>query len=184
MQLAREHSGATEEHTDIRLGVLVDDRAEHAIPVGATEVRGGPEARDRVLLRADVLHDELGEDVAIEASGKGETEPIADNETEEGRALNRRVVVTVVLMCVVAVVVFQLMALTLASVVLVLVLVFVVFVRMNMLVVLLTVLVVVLVAVAVVLEGVLVLAPVLELTSVVLVLVLVSALELRRPTGA
>ena len=59
MQLAREHSGATEEHTDIRLGMLVDDRAEHAVPVGATEVRGGPEARDRILLRADVLHDDV-----------------------------------------------------------------------------------------------------------------------------
>jgi len=45
---------------------------------------------------ADALHDELGDDVTIEASGKGEAVPIADNDTEKGRTLNRRVVVTVV----------------------------------------------------------------------------------------
>lgn len=59
MELPGEHGGAAEEHADVRLGVLLRNRAEHAVPVRAAKVRRGTEARDCVLLRADVLHDDV-----------------------------------------------------------------------------------------------------------------------------
>ncbi len=59
MKLLREDRGAAEEHADVRLGVLLRDRAEDAVPVRAAEVRRRAQARDRVLLRADVLHNDV-----------------------------------------------------------------------------------------------------------------------------
>lgn len=42
------------------------------------------------------LRKALGEDVKVTTAGKGQDQPIADNESDEGRKLNRRVEITVV----------------------------------------------------------------------------------------
>ena len=42
-------------HADVRLRVLLRGRAEHAVPVRSSEVRGRTQRRDRVLLGTDVL---------------------------------------------------------------------------------------------------------------------------------
>jgi OOP family OmpA-OmpF porin len=49
-------------------------------------------ARGQAVL--DALRAELGPDVQITATGRGETEPVADNGTAEGRARNRRVTIS------------------------------------------------------------------------------------------
>lgn len=89
------------EELDQLLATLEEQGPQKLTVVGHTDDVQSAEHNQKLSERraetiADVLHDELGDDVTIEASGKGETEPIADNDTEEGRALNRRVVVTVV----------------------------------------------------------------------------------------
>ena len=68
---------------------------------GHTDAVGSEEANQRLSEgRANAVRDELikrGIDpTRIEAEGKGENEPIADNATEEGRAKNRRVEFTII----------------------------------------------------------------------------------------
>ena len=68
---------------------------------GHTDAVGSDEA-NQILSegRANAVRDELiKRGIAaerIEAEGKGESEPIADNATEEGRAKNRRVEFTII----------------------------------------------------------------------------------------
>jgi outer membrane protein OmpA-like peptidoglycan-associated protein len=64
--------------------------------IGHTDKQGEP--KDNLSLsvkRSRAVYDYLaGKDVATDRmkfAGKGDTEPLEDNETEEGRALNRRV---------------------------------------------------------------------------------------------
>ena|SRR5699024_7834618 len=89
------------EELDQLVASLMDHDPQQLTVVGHTDDVQSAEHNQALSERraetiAGVLEDELGDGVTIEASGKGETEPIADNETEDGRALNRRVVVTVV----------------------------------------------------------------------------------------
>ncbi|GAB3045430.1 OmpA family protein [Sediminivirga luteola] len=44
---------------------------------------------------AEALREGLGPNVYVDSEGRGETEPVADNDTEEGKELNRRVVVSI-----------------------------------------------------------------------------------------
>lgn len=67
---------------------------------GHTDNVGSDQANQRLSEgRANAVRDEIiRRGIAaerIEAEGKGESEPIADNSTEEGRALNRRVEITI-----------------------------------------------------------------------------------------
>lgn len=64
--------------------------------IGHTDNVGTDEANQRLsegranAIRQELINRGIAED-RMEAEGRGESEPIADNETEEGRALNRRV---------------------------------------------------------------------------------------------
>ncbi|MGC3952878.1 MAG: OmpA family protein [Propionicimonas sp.] len=68
--------------------------------VGHTDATGTSSHNQRLSERraksvASYLHDRLGDQVRISAVGKGESQPRADNKTKKGRALNRRVEITV-----------------------------------------------------------------------------------------
>jgi OmpA-OmpF porin, OOP family len=67
--------------------------------VGHTDASGADDYNLRLSqARADAVRAELaaglGPSVAVTATGRGEAEPVADNATGEGRALNRRVQVS------------------------------------------------------------------------------------------
>ena len=66
VQLPRKHRRTAEEHTDVRLGVLLRNAREHPVPVRTTEVRRRPQAGDSILLRADVLHNDVVHLVLLE----------------------------------------------------------------------------------------------------------------------
>ena len=70
VELAREHGGSTEEDADVGVIVLLCDAREDAIPVGAAKVRGGAEGSDSVLLRADVLHEDVRHVVVLDLGGQ------------------------------------------------------------------------------------------------------------------
>lgn len=70
-------------------------RSAHLSVVGHTDSRGSATANlDLSLRRARAVEAVLAaalSDVHVDAEGRGETEPIADEGTDDGRALNRRV---------------------------------------------------------------------------------------------
>jgi len=75
--------------------------ANHVMITGYTDNVGGTEHNATLSLqRAEAVRDHLislGADASkFEVNGAGETSPMADNSTEEGRAKNRRVEVTVI----------------------------------------------------------------------------------------
>lgn len=75
--------------------------ADHVVITGYTDNVGGADHNTKLSLqRAEAVRDHLislGADrKKFQVSGAGETHPIGDNSTEEGRAQNRRVEVTVV----------------------------------------------------------------------------------------
>ncbi|MET0985148.1 MAG: OmpA family protein, partial [Steroidobacteraceae bacterium] len=75
-------------------------RADHVKIIGYTDNAGKPEYNSTLSQqRAEAVRDNLvslGADASkIEVSGAGETNPVADNSTKEGRAQNRRVEVAV-----------------------------------------------------------------------------------------
>ncbi|MGJ7439588.1 OmpA family protein [Aquipuribacter sp. MA13-6] len=87
-----------------RLDEVAADLAERAAPgaltiVGHTDSNGSDAYNDDLSLRraqavADVLGPSLTDaDLDISVEGRGESEPVADNGTEEGQQLNRRVTV-------------------------------------------------------------------------------------------
>ncbi len=76
------------------------DQIEQVIVVGHTDSIGTEEYNQKLSERraktvADYLISKGVPASKIKASGKGETQPIADNKTRDGRAKNRRVEVTV-----------------------------------------------------------------------------------------
>jgi hypothetical protein len=56
VQRARDRRGTAEEHTDIRLGVLLTNRRKDLVPVGTTEVCRRAQRGDGVFLRTDILN--------------------------------------------------------------------------------------------------------------------------------
>ena len=66
----------------------------HADSSGDDEIND-PLSQDRAEAVRDALDERIGGDVAYETEGFGSREPIAGNDTEDGRARNRRVTVSV-----------------------------------------------------------------------------------------
>jgi len=92
--------GAPARATLSELAGRLRERAQGEVSVvGHTDDSGDPaynqglsQARAEAVKAA--LDAELGGAVPLTASGRGEQEPVADNATEDGRALNRRVTIT------------------------------------------------------------------------------------------
>lgn len=82
----KEIAGVLKEHADIKINIT-----------GHTDSDGSDAAnltlsQKRAAAVKDALVNEFGIDAArIETDGKGETKPVADNKTKEGKAANRRV---------------------------------------------------------------------------------------------
>jgi outer membrane protein OmpA-like peptidoglycan-associated protein len=75
-------------------------RADHVMITGYTDNVGGTERNSKLSQqRAAAVRDHLislgADPQKFQVSGAGETQPIADNNTDEGRAKNRRVEVAV-----------------------------------------------------------------------------------------
>jgi outer membrane protein OmpA-like peptidoglycan-associated protein len=76
------------------------DASQKVVIEGHTDSRGSEESNERLSKeRAEAVRDYLVKQgvsgAQLTAVGKGESEPIADNETAEGRANNRRVEIVI-----------------------------------------------------------------------------------------
>ena len=56
VQCLRNRGRAAEKHANVRVGMFLSQRREHTVPVGPTEMSGGPEGGDCVLLSTDILN--------------------------------------------------------------------------------------------------------------------------------
>lgn len=65
----------------------------HTDDIGTAQFNQGLSER-RAQTVSDLLADRLGEDVELVVEGRGLHEPVATNETDEGRAMNRRVTIS------------------------------------------------------------------------------------------
>lgn len=91
--------GSAREVLDVAVAELEEAGSTTVEVVGHTDALGSAEYNMDLSLRraqtvADVLTAELGDDVEVSVEGKGWNEPIATNDTDEGRAKNRRVTIS------------------------------------------------------------------------------------------
>ena len=91
--------GPAEEVLDDAVAALVEAGATRVEIIGHTDGQGTAAANQDLSVRraqtvADVLEGQLDGDVEVTVEGRGWDEPIATNDTEEGRAKNRRVTIS------------------------------------------------------------------------------------------
>jgi outer membrane protein OmpA-like peptidoglycan-associated protein len=84
--VVKEIAVVLKEHDDIKIKVIGHTSSD------GDDKKNMELSAERAAAVKDMLISEFGIDAArIETLGKGETEPVADNKTKEGKALNRRV---------------------------------------------------------------------------------------------
>lgn len=59
MKHSRQRRWPTKEHANICVGMLIRNAGENPIPIWPAKVSRSPEGRDRIFLRANVLHNDI-----------------------------------------------------------------------------------------------------------------------------